>query len=57
MDKIYIEIDEDKLKKYNISLCNAKEYLDKLFAKMKMERDMEGWFMKNAHAYEFSERF
>ena len=44
MDKIYIEFDEDKLKKYNISLCNAKEYLDKLFAKMNMERDMEGWY-------------
>lgn len=44
MDKIYIEFDEEKLKKHDISLDSAIEYLDKLFARMNMKRDQEGWY-------------
>ena len=44
MDKIYIEFDETKLKNYGISIDSAREYLDKLYAKMNMERDNEGWY-------------
>lgn len=43
-DRIYIEFDEEKLKKYDISLDNAIEYLDEIFAKFNMERNKEGWY-------------
>ena len=42
-DRIYIEFDEEKLKKYDISLDNAIEYLDEIFAKFNMKRNKEGW--------------
>ncbi len=44
-DKMYIELNNDKLSEFNISQTEATQYLDKLFAEKAMVLDGNGWYV------------